>query len=162
MVIWCLFLILVFIQAASLSQGRGVISLSFKRGDRLHPRNWRPITLLNVDYKLASQVIAGHLLKIIHLVVDKDQTCGVPGRFIGENVALLRDVIDYASSDTPIAILSLVQEKAFDRVDWSFMRATLSAMGFGPLFISWVDLFYCWVQSSVNVNGYLSPFFNLS
>ena len=147
----------------SLSQRRGVISLSFKKGDRLDPRNWHPITLLNVDYKLASRVIAGCLLKVIHLVVDKDQTCGVPGRFIGENVALLRDVIDYASSsDTPIAILSLDQEKAFDRVDWSFMKATLSAMGFGPSFISWVDLFYCRVQSSVNVNGYLSPFFGLS
>ena len=158
MLIWCLSLILVFIRAASLSQRRGVISLSFKKGDRLDPCNWRPIKLLNVDYKLASRIIAGHLLKVIHLVVDKDQTCGVPGRFIGENVALLWDVIDYASSDTPIAILSLDQAKAFDQVDWSFMRATLSATGFGPSFISWVNLFYCRVQSSVNVNGYLSPF----
>ena len=147
----------------SLSQRRGVISLTFKKGDRLDPRNWRPITLLNVDYKLASRVIAGRLLKVIHLVVNKDQTCGVPGRFIGENVALLRDVVDYASSSgAPIAILSLDQEKAFDRVDWPFMRSTLSAMGFGPSFISWVDLFYHRVQSSVNVNGYLSPFFGLS
>ena len=94
-------------------------------------------------------------------MVNKDQTCGVPGRFIGENVALLRDVVEYASSSgTPVAILSLDQEKAFDRVD--FMRSTLSAMGFGPSFISWVDLFYFHVQSAVNVNGYLSPFFSLS
>lgn len=147
----------------SLSQRRGVISLSFKKGDRLDPRNWRPITLLNVDYKIASRAIAGRLLKVIHLVVDKDQTCGVPGRFIGENVALLRDVVDFASfSGTPVAVLSLDQEKAFDRVDWPFMRATLSTMGFGPSFISWVDLFYHRVQSSINVNGYLSPFFGLS
>lgn len=106
----------------SLSQHRGIISLSFKKGDRLDPRNWHPITLLNVDYKLASWVIAGRLLKVIHLVVNKDQTCGVPGRFNGENVALLRDVIEYASSsDTPITILSLDQEKAFDRVLWSLL-----------------------------------------
>ena len=137
--------------------------MSFKKGDRLDPRNWCPITLLNVDYKLAARVIAGRLLKVIHLVVDKDKTCGVPGRFIGENVALLRDVVDYAtSSGTPVAILSLDQEKAFDRVDWEFMRATLSAMGFGPSFISWVNLFYFHVQSAVNVNGYLSSFFSLS
>ena len=70
---------------------------------------------------------------VIHLVVAKDNTCGVPGRFIGENVALLRDVADYASSSgTSVAILSLDQEKAFDRVDWSF---TLCAMCFGPSFI---------------------------
>ena len=147
----------------SFSQRSGVISLSFKKGDRLDIRNWRPISLLNVDYKLASRVIAGRLLKVIHLVVEKDQTCGVPGRFIGENVAFLRDVVDYATmSGAPVAVLSLDQEKAFDRVEWSFMRQTLQAMGFGGSFISWVDLFYHDVRSAVNVNGYLSEPFSLS
>ncbi|PFX14836.1 Transposon TX1 uncharacterized 149 kDa protein [Stylophora pistillata] len=147
----------------SLPQRRGVITLSFKKGDRLDPKNWRPISLLNVDYKLASRAIAGRLLRVIHLVVNRDQTCGVPGRFIGENVALLRDVVSYAeSSGTPVAILSLDQEKAFDRVDWGFMRSTLLAMGFGSSFVAWIDLFYTRVQSAVNVNGYLTPFFSLS
>ena len=125
----------------SLSQHRGIISLSFKKGDRLDIRNWRPISLLNVDYKLAARAIAGRLLKVIHIVVAKDQTCGVPGRFIGENVAFLRDVVDFATwSNSPVVLLSLNQEKAFDRVEWSFMGDTLLAMGFGPSFISWVDL----------------------
>ena len=127
-----------------LSQRRGIITLSFKKGDRLDPRNWRPITLLNVDYKIASRVIAGRLLKVIHLVVSSDQTCGVPGRFIGENVSFLRDVVHYASSSgTPVAILSLDQEKAFD---WGFMRSTLVAMGFGPSSISWVNLFFIFMS----------------
>ena len=77
----------------------------------MDPRNWRPITLLNVDYKLASRAIAGRLLKVIHLLVAEDQTYGVPGRLIGENVALLRGVVSFASSSrTPVAILSLDQE----------------------------------------------------
>ena len=147
----------------TLSQRRGIISLSFKKGDRLDMRNWRRISLLTVDYKLAARAIAGRLLKVIHLVVAEDQTCGVPGRYIGENVALLRDVVSYANMfDSPVAILSLDQEKAFDRVDWSFMYATLRRMGFGTSFLQWVNLFYTGVQSSVNVNGYLSPFFSLS
>ena len=147
----------------SLSQLRGVLSLSFKKGERLAPKNWRPISLLNCDYKIASRVIAGRLLKVIHLVVEKDQTCGVPGRFIGENVAFLRNVVDYATlSDVPVAFLSVDQEKAFDRVDWDFMRATLRHMGFSPSFIGWVNLFYSGVQSSVNVNGHISDFFALS
>lgn len=50
------------------SQQRGVISLTFKKGDRLDPHNWRPITLLCVDYKIASRAIAGRLLKVIHFV----------------------------------------------------------------------------------------------
>ena len=147
----------------SLSQRRGVISLSFKKGDRLDPRNWQPITLLNVDYKLASRAIAGQLLKVIHLLVAEDQTSGVPGCFIGENVALLQDVVVFASSSgAPVAILSLDQEKAFDCVDRGFMQSTLVAMGFSPSFVTWVDLFYYCVQSSVNVNGYVLGFFNLS
>ena len=126
-------------------------------------QNWHPISLLNVNYKLAAQAIAGRLLKVIHLVVAEDQTCGVPGRYIGENVAFLRDVVSYATMfDSPVAILSLDQEKAFDRVDWSFMYSTLCRMGFGTSFLQWVYLFYTGVQSSVNVNGYLSPFSSLS
>ena len=112
--------------------------------------------------KLASRVIAGRLLKVIHLVVNRDQTCGVPGRFIGENVTLLSDVASFATElDIPVAILSLDQEKAFDRVDWSFMRATLSQMGFSPSFVRWAVLSYTAVESSVVANRYLSRFFPL-
>lgn len=92
-----------------------------------------------------------------------DQTCGVPGRFIGENVAFLRDVVAFATeTDSPVAFLSMDQEKAFDRVDWHFMRSVLLSMGFGSSFVQWVNLFYTGVQSCVNVNGYLSSFFPLS
>ena len=79
----------------SLTQRRGLVSLIFKKGDRLDPHNWRPITLLNVDYKLAARVVADRLLKVIHLIVAKDQTCGVPGRFIGENVSIIHDVVPF-------------------------------------------------------------------
>ena len=129
----------------------------------MDPRNWRPISPLNVDYKIASRAIAGRLLQMLSSVIDKDQTCGVPGRFIGENVAFLRDVVDYAShSGSPCALLSLDQEKAFDRVDWGFLKATLCEMGFGPSFSGWVELFYSGSQSAVYVNGHVSSFFSLS
>jgi hypothetical protein len=69
---------------------KGVITLIHKRDDPLEMKNWRHITLLNVDYKIAtrSRCIAGHLLKIIGSVVAEGQTCGIPGRFIGNNVSL--------------------------------------------------------------------------
>ena len=99
---------------------------------------------------------------MIHFVVAEDQTCGVLGRFIGDSVSLLREVAHFAStSGSSVAILSLDQGKAFDRVDWS-LRSTLVYMGFGISFISWVDLFYTGVQSAVKVNGFVTPFFGLS
>ena len=143
-----------------LSQRGALISLIFKKGDRLEHKNWRPISLLNADYKLCARVLAGRLLKVIHAVVAPDQTCGVPGRYIGENVAFLRDIATFASeTGTPLAILSLDQEKAFDRVDWNFLLAVLRRMGFGPSFISWVRLLYTGIRSSVLINGYTSNWF---
>ena len=86
--------------------------MSFKKGDHLDPRNWRPISLLNVDYKIASRAIAGRLPKVIHLVVNSNQTWDVPGRYIGDSVAFLRDVVSYASlSGTPVAILSWIEKR---------------------------------------------------
>ena len=144
----------------SLTQRRGLISLIFKRETVLIPVN---ITLLNVDYKLAATIVAGRLLKVIHLIDTKDQSCGVPGRFIGENVCVIRDVVSFASrTGVPLAILSLDQERAFDLVDWGFMRQTLRRMGFKYSFLRWVSLFYTQVQSAVIVNGHISPFFSLS
>ena len=63
-----------------------------------------------------------------------DQTCSVPGRFLGENVAFLRDLVDFTSeSGVPAAILSLDQEKPFHRVDWPFLlygrRSVFHLMG---------------------------------
>lgn len=96
-------------------------------------------------------------------LITDNQTCGVPARFIGDSVSFLRDGAHYAStSGSSVAILSLDQIKAFDRVDSGLLLSALSRMGFGPSFISWTDLFYAWVQSAVEVNGYITPFFGLS
>ena len=90
-------------------------------------------------------------LPLIHLVVNPNQTCGVPGCYISDSVAFLRDVVFYTSlSGTPDAILSFDQEKAFDRVDWGFLQSTLVRMGFGSSI---------GVQSAVKFNGYRTPFF---
>ena len=145
------------------SQRGALISLIFKKGDRMLHKNWRPISLLTVDYKLCARALAGRLLRVIHHVVAPDQTCGVPHRFIGENVALLRDVVHLAAeSDLSVAILSLDQEKAFDHVDWPFLLSTLEKMGFGPTFIRWVKLLYSDVRSSILINGYTSRYFKPS
>ena len=137
-----------------------LISLIFKKGDRLEHKNWRPISLLNVDYKLCARSLTGRILNVLHHVIALDQTCGVRGCFIGENVALLRDVILYASeTGTPAAILSLDQEKAFDRVDWPFLFRVLDHLGFGPSFISWVRLLYTDIRSAILINGYTSDCF---
>ena len=145
---------------ASLEAGLLPFSQERKKGDRLDHNNWRPISLPNDDFKLCARVLDGLPLKVIATVLAPDQTCGVPGRYIGENVAFLRDVVELANEyNLPVALRSLDQEKAFDRVDWPYLFATLAKMGFGDSFIPWVRLLYTDVRSSVLVNGYTShPF----
>ena len=58
----------------SLSQRSGLISLIYKKGDHFSCKNWRPITLMNVDYKLCARTLAGRLLRVLHFVVALDQT----------------------------------------------------------------------------------------
>ena len=71
----------------SVSQCCGLINLVFKADDRTLLKNWCPISLLCVDYKIGSRAIAGRLLRVIDKVVSPDETASVPGWFIGENVA---------------------------------------------------------------------------
>ena len=127
----------------SKSQRSGTITLLFKKGDPQETANWRPITLLCADYKIAAKALAKRLLVVISSVVSPDQSCGIPRRYVGKYVRFLHDVVDYANTQAlPIAVLSLDQEKAFDHVEWTYMQKVLVKMGFGPSFCRWVALLY--------------------
>ena len=97
----------------------------FKKGKNL--KNWRPISLLNVNYKICSKVLSLRLSKVLEFIVDPDQPCSVPGRKITSNLHILRDVLDYIDRTNETGILiSLDQEKAFDRVNRTFLLNLLS------------------------------------
>ncbi|CAB4008566.1 Hypothetical predicted protein [Paramuricea clavata] len=136
----------------STSQRRGIIIVLYKKDDRLETKNYRPISLLNVDYKIATRVIIGS-------IVGYDQTCGIPDCTISENLMLIRDLIEYADrADVPLAILPLDQKKAFDRVHWSFLHRILFTFGFAASFRQWSNLFYTNIESAVVINGWTSFF----
>ena len=126
----------------STSQRRGLIIVLYKKNDRLDTKNWRPISLLNVDYNIATGTISGRLLAVLSSIISPDQTCGVPGRTVSSNLFLIRDLLEYVErEDIPLTLLSIDQEKAFDRVDWGFLLRTLEIFNFGPTFLCWIELF---------------------
>ena len=80
----------------SISQRRGVIPLVPKEDSGLSDlSNWRPITLLNLDYKIASKVIAKRIEKFLPRIIHPDQTGFVKGRYIGQNIRLINDIMEH-------------------------------------------------------------------
>ena len=112
-----------------MSQRRGVISLLFKKGDRTQLKNWRPITLLTTDYKILSKALANRLHEVLPLIIHSDQTASIRGRTINDNARLLHDVIAYANTNSvPLAVVSVDQMKAFDRVSHDSCSSALSPL----------------------------------
>lgn len=146
----------------SLDQRRGLISLVPKKDkDRLLLKNWRPIALLTTDYKLIAKCLASRIIKVIDKLISNDQTGYIKGRYIGENIRTVQDMISYLKLKNKSGILLLIDfEKAFDTVRWKFIEKTLTRFNFGNSFIKWVQILYNNIQSAVLNNGHLTPFFS--
>ena len=107
------------------------------------PVIWRPITLLNVDYKIATRALAKRLQVIMTSIINSDQTGYVKGRYIGENVRLIEDVLRYTQKDEiPGVLLFLDFSKAFDSIDRNFLINSLKQFNFGHDFIKWIKTIY--------------------
>ena len=119
------------------------VRLIHKGGETHHLGNWRPVSLLNADYKVISKALAQKLHTVLAEVIHPDQTCGVPGRNIQDNLLTLRDFIQYSQThNEPFLFLNIDQEKAFDRVDYTYLQNVLTKMGFGPNFRRWISILY--------------------
>ena len=142
------------------TQRRSVITLLFKGVEPEDLKNWRPVSLLCTDYKIVSKAIANRLKTVMGTIIDEDQTCCVPGRSIFENLYLIRDLIRYTNQlGIKAYIVTVDQEKAFDRVDRQFLFRVLQRMNFGPTFRRWIRTMYTDSETCILVNGYLTRTF---
>ena len=147
----------------STSQRQAVIVLLDKGKDRSLLKNWRPISLLNVDYKIASKTIAERLKKVLPHIVNQDQVGYITGRNITDNIRTILDVVEYTENENiPGILINIDFEKAFDSVSWKFLEIVLlEKYGFGQSFINWIRTFYNGASSCVYNNGVTSKYFNL-
>ncbi len=148
----------------SVDQRRGVITLIPKQGKNPNQlKNWRPISLLNVDYKLCAKVLANRIKNVLPKLIDSDQTGFMKNRYIGENIRLVLDTIRYTGKkDIPGVLMFLDYEKAFDRLEWSFVNKALEYFKFGPQYINWISTLYNNISSCIINNGHVSTFFEVS
>lgn len=110
----------------------------------------RPISLCNVVYKIISKVLANRLKSIIDLIISDSQSAFIPGRLITDNIMVAYEVMHFMKRKTSgkqaWMALKLDMSKAYDRVEWNFLKAVLHKMGFSEKVI---QLFMA-CMSSVN------------
>ena len=146
-----------------IDQRRGVITLIPKPDkDLRYLSNWRPISLLNTDYKILAKALATRLQGVIHNIINSDQTGYIKQRFIGQNIRTIDDIMDYCDAHGTSGIIAMLDfQKAFDSVSWTFLIKCLQSFNFGEGFQKWIKTLYYNVSSCVTNNGYSSQFFNV-
>ena len=141
-----------------ISQRLGIISC-LSKGDkpRQYLKNWRPITLLNVFYKLISGCLSQRIKSTLDQLISSSQTGFLSGRYIGENTRLLYDIMSYTEcNDIPGLLVLIDFEKAFDSIAWSFVYKVLNFFGFGQNLINWIKIMNTDIKASVVQSGFLS------
>ncbi|MCO5586555.1 hypothetical protein L7F22_040496 [Adiantum nelumboides] len=112
------------------SMSSSIISLTPKGGDASTLGQWRSITLMSSVYKNLARMINARLRPFLSYSIHSSQIGFVQYRSILDNVVTFYEAVEWAlQMEQPTAIMLLDFEKAYDKVDWVFLEATLSRMG---------------------------------
>ena len=119
--------------------------------------DFRPISLCNVIYKIISKVLANRLKQILPHIISPTQSAFVPGRLITDNFLVAYETLHtmngHKKGKKGSLALKLDISKAYDRVEWKFLRGIMVKMGFPE---AWVDRVMCCVTTStfsILING---------
>ena len=124
---------------------------------------WRPITLLNDVYKIVAKTIALRLRPLLSSIIHDTQSGFLQDRSIFDNIFLFWEMVALAQQNKQqLAVILLDFEKAYDKVDWDFLEAVLSRLGFPAAWIKGVSALYRHASSSVLFAGAYGPLFPIS
>ena len=125
--------------------------------------NWRPGSLLQTDYEILTKALALRLQNILPKIISSDQVGYIKGRYIGENIRTLEDLIIYTDKFQISGYFVLIDfKKAFDSIEWDFLFNTLHKFNFGPQFIKWIKILYNDISFCVGNNDYYSGYFKIT
>ena len=135
----------------------GLITMLHKSGDRSDPLNYRPITLLNTDYRLYTLLLAKRLGPCLPHVIDPEQTAFVPGRHVGANILALQLLPHLLRRRGRWGLAVFCDfRKAYDTIGRGFLLSALSSLGFGDAFLSLVRPLLSGTYARAIVNGFIS------
>ncbi|KAL3696583.1 hypothetical protein R1sor_010659 [Riccia sorocarpa] len=161
----CLLLLLEFWKNKSLGckNVRAVVKLLPKCEEKQFLRNWRPISLLPIIYKIAARILATRIKSLIPMLVDSEQAGFVDGRFITDNILALKLSQELANERKKPTIFCKLDffPKAFDRVQHEFLWDTMRHMNFCSKYISLVQGLVSQGSAKVYLNGSSTASFQL-
>jgi hypothetical protein len=125
-------------------------------------KQFRPISLCNVVYRICSKVLANKLRPFLDEIISAEQSAFVPGRLITHNVLIAFECTHYLKRKkglTGACAIKLDMAKAYDHVEWEYLRRIMLRLGFQEQFVSLIMRCVTLVSISVRVNGSLSKLF---
>jgi len=147
----------------SISQRLGIISLIPKKDKNLeYLNNWRLVSLLNNDYKIATKAIALRMEKVLPNIIHESQTGYVKGKYIGESIRTISGIMSFTKTQNiPGLAVFLDFEKAFDSVEWNYLHKCLEVFNFGPQLRQWIKVIYSDISNCVLNDGHATRHFSL-
>ncbi|KAJ4426119.1 hypothetical protein ANN_26928 [Periplaneta americana] len=136
----------------------GIIILIPKLSQAQTIQDYRPITLLNTDCKLFAKLIANRIRFHLKDLIAEEQTCGIPGRKITDNLEALRDTVFYFDTNRheSAGLLSLDFQKAFDNISHQYLFQTMKRMNIPEMIINVIRFIYSNAHSRIQVNGFFT------
>ena len=140
---------------------RGIINLIPKKGkNELELKNWRPISILNYDFKILSKLITNRLELVVPQLIGQQQTGFLKGRSIFTNIRKTMEVVIHKKRTNTPGIVAMVDfEKCFDKINHLAIKGVFQYFGFGPCFIRLLFLLYNDLEMCTVNNGYVSELF---
>ena len=144
----------------STNQKRGIITLLHKGDNRNYLTNWRPISLLNTDYKIFSKVISSRIKAVLPKIISTSQKGFLKNRNITELIRNIDDILNLTNTSKSSGLLASVDfRKAFDTLSKNTILNSLKIFNFGPYLINLVSVLMCNSESCVTNAGWLSTWF---
>lgn len=137
---------------------QATISVIHKEGkDRLNCSSYRPISVLNIDYKLFTSILSKRIQGILPQLISTDQTGFIPQRQTHDNITRTLHILNQIKKhQIQAAVISLDAEKAFDSVSWAFLYRVLERFGFHSDFVKVIEALYTKPTAQIKINGNLS------
>jgi hypothetical protein len=124
--------------------------------------DFRPISLCNVIYKVIAKIISKRINPFLSTSISKEQFGFLDGRQIHEAIGVAQEGLhSMKTKKLKGVVVKIDLSKAYDRVNWLFIRLLLTHLGFKVPFINWVMGCISSTSFAVLINGLASPFFHV-